>query len=249
MNRNLYLNKLKKIKNIINHVAIIADGNGRWANINGKSRYFGHKEGLKSIMKIINISIYYHIKALTLYVFSTENWKRPETEVNYLMDLFKKTLKKQIYKLNNKNIKLNIIGEKIEFNKELRTYIYESENITKNNTGLILNIAANYGGKWDIIQCIKKIFYKIKNKKISIEDINESIINKNISTYNSPPIDLLIRTGGELRISNFLLWQIAYSELYFTKTLWPDFDKFNFEEALISFYKRTRKFGNLINKG
>ncbi|BBA85060.1 polyprenyl diphosphate synthase [Candidatus Nardonella dryophthoridicola] len=236
------------INKIPNHVAIIMDGNGRWANKKGKPRTFGHKKGTESINKIIDISIYYNLKMLTLYVMSIENInKRPKEEINYIMNIFLNKLKYEINNLNKKNIKINIIGNRKLLNKKLIFYIKETENITKNNNKLILNIAINYSGKWDLIQAFNKINYKLKTGKLKINYISESLINKYISINNKyfSNVDLLIRTGGEKRVSNFLLWNIAYSELYFTDVLWPDFGEKEFIESLISYSKRNRKFGNI----
>ncbi|BBA84798.1 polyprenyl diphosphate synthase [endosymbiont of Pachyrhynchus infernalis] len=232
-------------KYYIKHIAIIMDGNGRWAEKKGKLRKYGHIKGIKVINSIIKFSINLKLKVLTLYAFSSENWNRPYSEVSELFKLFNKTLKNEINSLNKNNIKLNIIGNIKELDKDFQNNIYKSEEITKNNTGLILNIAINYGGKWDIIESFKKVLNKIDYKILSINDINESIINDNLCINDCPPIDLVIRTGGEKRISNFLLWQIAYSELYFTDVLWPDFNKIDFYNAIKNFYKRNRKFGKL----
>ncbi len=235
-----------KKKNILNHIAIIMDGNGRWAINKGLSRILGHKKGLKSLNNIIKFSINYKLNILTLYAFSSENWNRPYLEVFELMRLFSLTIKNQMYFLNKKNVCVKIIGNKSKFSNILNNNINEIEYLTKDNTGLKLNIAIDYSGKWDILNCIRKIFNSIEDKNIEINQINENIIEKNLCLGYLPPVDLLIRTGGEKRISNFLLWQIAYSELFFVKILWPDFTYINFLNIIESYYDRNRKFGYLI---
>ncbi len=232
--------------NKINHIAIIMDGNGRWATKRGLSRILGHKKGLKSLNDIINFSVNINLKILTLYAFSTENWYRPSLEVSELMRLFSLTIKNQMYILHNKNICVNIIGNKNKFYYNLNKNIKDIKYLTKNNTGLKLNIAINYSGKWDIINCIKKILKKNNKSIINIKDINENFVNKNLCLGNLPSVDLLIRTGGEKRISNFLLWQIAYSEIFFVNTLWPDFKCIDFKNIINSFFLRNRKFGKIF---
>ncbi|UDG79459.1 Ditrans,polycis-undecaprenyl-diphosphate synthase ((2E,6E)-farnesyl-diphosphate specific) [Candidatus Ecksteinia adelgidicola] len=230
----------------INHVAIIMDGNRRWAQRHGKLQIFGHKEGIQSIRRVIKFAISHHLKTLTLYVFSSENWNRSVKEVFSLMELFINSLNKELKNLHKNNIKLRVIGEISRFNMTLQEKIHYSENLTKNNNGLILNIAANYGGRWDIIEGTKKIAKKIQNGVLLPEQISESLLNQSMSMGDLSPVDLVIRTGGEYRISNFLLWQIAYSELYFTEILWPDFDELAFQNALNEFSKRKRRFGGTI---
>ncbi|QJC33303.1 polyprenyl diphosphate synthase [Enterobacteriaceae endosymbiont of Donacia clavipes] len=240
------INKLNIKNNNINypkHIAIIMDGNRRWAKKNKKVKFLGHREGVKTVKKIIGFSLKYKIKALTLYAFSSENWKRSNNEVKFLMNLFQEILDIETINLKKKNIRLKIIGNTKEFNIPLQKSIAKAESITKNNNKLLLNIAANYGGRWDITNSIKKIFLNINKGLLNIKDINENIINNYICLNNIFPIDLVIRTGGEYRISNFLIWQIAYSELYFTKKLWPEFNKQDFKKAIKSFVKRNRRFG------
>ncbi|QJC32089.1 di-trans,poly-cis-decaprenylcistransferase [Enterobacteriaceae endosymbiont of Donacia versicolorea] len=240
------INKLN-IKNIdINypkHIAIIMDGNRRWAKKNKKLKFLGHREGVKTVKKIIGLSLKYKIKALTLYAFSSENWKRSSTEVKFLINLFKEILDIETINLKKKNICLKIIGDIKKFNLSLQKSITKAEFITKNNNKLLLNIAVNYGGRWDITNSVKKIVFNINKGLLNPKDINENIINTYTCLSNIFPIDLVIRTGGEYRISNFLIWQIAYSELYFTKKLWPEFDKKDFKKALNFFIKRNRRFG------
>ncbi len=234
---------LKKNNNFnsIKHIAIIMDGNGRWAIKRGLSRILGHKKGLCSLIEIINFSIDNKLNILTLYAFSTENWSRSELEVSELMRLFSLTIKKLMYFLHSKNVCVNIIGNKNKFYFSLKENIRNIQILTKNNNGLKLNIAIDYGGKWDIINCIKKII----RKNISFKNINESLVKKNLCLGNLPSVDLLIRTGGEKRISNFLLWQIAYAEFFFVNILWPDFKCINFKNILNNFFLRNRRFGKI----
>ncbi len=227
------------------HIAIIMDGNGRWAEKKGKSRIIGHRYGVLSLKKIINFSINYKINILTLYAFSIENWSRPYLEVCELMKLFTVSIKNVMYELHRKKVCVKIVGNRNGLPKNLRININKIEFLTKNNKGLKLNIAINYSGKWDIINCIQKIFHKIKNNLINGNDINENIVVQNLCLGYLPDIDLLIRTGGEKRISNFFLWKIAYSEFFFTDILWPDFKCSDFLDILKDFSKRERKFGNI----
>ncbi len=232
-------------KNIPTHVAIIMDGNGRWAKLRDKSRVFGHRRGVKSLKEIIDFSIKYKLKILTLYAFSTENWSRPYIEVYELMRLFNFSIKNQMYILNNKNVCVKIIGDRNRLSLKLCKNISKIEILTQNNTGLKLNIAINYGGKWDIINSVKKIINDIDKKIININNISEKKFVNYLCLGNLPSVDLLIRTGGEKRISNFLLWQIAYSELFFSDILWPDFKYTDLLNILNSFSKRKRRFGNV----
>lgn len=234
-------------KHIPNHVAIIMDGNGRWAKNRNQLRVVGHRAGLKAVRKVVRHASFIGIKALTLYAFSSENWKRPEQEVSSLMSLFVYALNREAKTLNKNNIRLNIIGDISRFSAQLQTMIADVQNMTRNNTGLVLNIAANYGGRWDITQAIKQIISKVDNNLLSIDEINEDIVNEQLSLHDLPAIDLVIRTGGEHRISNFLLWQIAYSEFYFTDILWPDFGLDSLDEAISIFNKRERRFGQVID--
>ncbi|WP_225639144.1 polyprenyl diphosphate synthase [Candidatus Profftia sp. (ex Adelges kitamiensis)] len=226
------------------HVAIIMDGNRRWAHLQGKRFMFGYKYGVKAVRRSIHFAISHGIKILTLYAFSSENWKRPEREVTALIELFIHTLDSGIKRLHKYNIRLKFIGNISRFSYRLQERILRSENITANNNGLILNIAANYGGRWDIIQGVKILATQVKINAIQPSDITENLLNQLLCLYDLVPVDLVIRTGGEYRISNFLLWQIAYSELYFTDVLWPDFDELTFSSALNAFTKRNRRFGN-----
>jgi len=230
-------NKLPK------HLAIIMDGNGRWAKQKGFLRTLGHKNGTKSVTEIVEASAELGISYLTLYAFSTENWNRPKLEVKTLMNLLVSSLKKELKTLQNNNIKLNAIGCLDDLPKKAQKELLEVIEKTKNNTGLTLSLALSYGSREEIIKTIKEISIKVKNNIISPENIDETIINEHLYTLNLPDVDLLIRTSGEQRISNFLLWQIAYAELYFTEILWPDFRKENLYEAILDYQKRERRFG------
>ena len=223
--------------NPINHVAIIMDGNGRWGLKNKKSRNQGHKAGLKTIEKIIKVSIDQKIKFLTLYAFSTENWKRPKIEVNYLLNLLENFLIKKINFLNKQNIKLKILGVK-KFTNKLNKILKTSEKKTSNNDKIQINLAINYGSKTELINAIKKL-------KKSAVTINEKNLTKNLQTKNIPDPELLIRTGNTNRLSNFLLWQLAYSELFFIKKLWPEFNENDYIKILKKFKKIKRNFGNI----
>lgn len=224
-----------------NHIAVIMDGNGRWAKKKLLPRLVGHNKGLDSVKKIIECSIKYKIKTLTLYAFSTENWKRPIKEVEGLLKLFSQSISKESKKIHSNNIKIKFIGDVSILTKALQGKIKKIENETSRNSSLILNIALNYGGRLDIINSVNN-FYKNKIKKIKI---NEKNITNGLYTKGQPDVDLLIRTGGEQRISNFLLWQIAYAELYFSKKLWPDFNEKVFVDALYFFQNTERKFGSI----
>ncbi|RKS84751.1 undecaprenyl pyrophosphate synthetase [Orbus hercynius] len=232
---------------IPHHIAIIMDGNGRWAKNRNQLRAVGHRAGLKAVRKTVQHARMIGVKALTLYAFSSENWKRPEQEVSSLMSLFVYALNREAKDLHKHNIRLNIIGDTSRFPIQLQAMIDKIQTMTCRNSGLILNIAANYGGRWDITHAIKNIIAKVESNDLTIDEINEDIINNEISLYEQPAIDLVIRTGGEHRISNFLLWQIAYSELYFTDILWPDFDRDSLDKAILAFNKRERRFGQVID--
>jgi undecaprenyl diphosphate synthase len=224
--------------NPINHVAIIMDGNGRWGLKNKKSRNSGHKAGLNTVENIIKHTIKNNIKFLTLYAFSTENWKRPQKEISFLFNLLQNFLKKKTNKLNKNGIKLKIIGDKSNFSNKLKKALINSEKITKNNKKLQINLALNYGAKNEILNAISLI----KKKKISFTENN---INKNLYTNDSPNPDILIRTGNTKRLSNFLLWQIAYTEIFFEKKLWPEFSTQDYNRILEKFKQLKRNFGNI----
>ena len=226
-----------------NHLAIIMDGNGRWAKQQGLLRVIGHENGTKSVRQTVEASAELGIKNLTLYAFSTENWNRPKLEVRTLMKLLVKSLKKEIKTLQDNNIKLAAIGCLDDLPKKAHKELLDVIEKTKTNTNMTLTLALSYGSREEIVNVIKELSLKVKNNIISVESIDESIINKHLYTQNLPDVDLLIRTSGEQRISNFLLWQIAYAELYFTDILWPDFKKENLYEALINYQNRERRFG------
>ena len=223
--------------NPVNHVAIIMDGNGRWGLKHKNSRNAGHKFGLKTVESIIKASIKSKIKFLTLYAFSTENWKRPKKEIKYLFNLLENFLINKVEKLNNKNVKLKIIGVK-NFSYKLNRLLIKSENKTKKNTRLQINLALNYGSKSELLNAFKKL-------KISKKEINEKNLNKYLQTAGIPDPDLIIRTGNTNRLSNFLLWQLAYSEIFFEKKLWPDFTEKDFFKIINKFKKIKRNFGNI----
>ncbi|BET98183.1 (2E,6E)-farnesyl-diphosphate-specific ditrans,polycis-undecaprenyl-diphosphate synthase [Xenorhabdus sp. TCT-1] len=225
------------------HVAIIMDGNGRWAKKRGKLRVFGHRAGIKAVRSAVSFSVKHNINSLTLYAFSSENWNRPQQEVSSLMELFVFALDNEVKSLHKHNVKLSVIGDISRFSSRLQERICRSVELTAGNTGLQLNIAANYGGRWDLVQSFKQIAEKIDANELSPEEITETTVDNFINLSKQPEVDLVIRTGGEHRISNFLLWQIAYAELYFTDILWPDFDETVFEGAINAFAKRERRFG------
>ncbi|WEO85159.1 polyprenyl diphosphate synthase [Pasteurella multocida] len=229
--------------NIPQHVAIIMDGNGRWAQQKGKMRIFGHKNGVKAVREAVSYARKVGIKVLTLYAFSSENWNRPKKEVNALMALFMQELDLEVKKLHKNNIKLNILGDVTGFSASLQNKIHQAEKLTENNTALTLNIAANYGGCWDIVQATKSLAQQVKEGKLAVDEINAQVLQQALVTKEQPQVDLLIRTSGEQRISNFLLWQIAYAELYFSDVLWPDFNEKEFNEAIIAYQQRHRRFG------
>ncbi|MFC4722488.1 isoprenyl transferase [Geojedonia litorea] len=231
------------IEKLPNHLAIIMDGNGRWAKQKGLLRVIGHENGTKSVREVVEASAEIGIKHLTLYAFSTENWNRPQLEVQTLMNLLVRSLKKEIKTLQDNNIKLSAIGSLNDLPKKAHAELKEVIEKTKDNTRMTLTLALSYGSREELISAVKKLALKVKNNIISAEKIDESIINKHLYTQNLPDVDLLIRTSGEQRISNFLLWQIAYAELYFTDILWPDFKKQDLYEALINYQNRERRFG------
>lgn len=219
------------------------DGNGRWAEQKGLPRLFGHQSGVNSVKKVVEVARKNKINYLTLYAFSQENWSRPKEEIGTLMKLLVETLRDEFEDLLNNNIKLNAIGNlsllPVNVQKELKEIIFE----TSNNSGMTLTLALSYGSRQELINAVKEISLKVKNDLIDVEKIDDSLIKNNLYSPNLPDVDLLIRTSGEKRISNFLLWQIAYSELYFTDIYWPDFDENEFINALIEYKKRERRFG------
>ncbi len=225
------------------HIAIIMDGNGRWAKQRHYPRFIGHREGVKAVEAIVKHCIELDVKVLSLFAFSSENWRRPSKEVRLLMDLFQLSLKQQVKHLHKNNISLHIIGDISKFSPNLQKQIKESQQLTKNNTGLTLNIAANYGGRWDIVQAVQTIVNKLTMGKVDANAFSEQTISDALTTAILPEPDLFIRTGGEKRVSNFLLWQMAYTELFFTDTLWPDFNASSLNQAIASFTERERRFG------
>lgn len=225
------------------HIAIIMDGNGRWAKQRYQPRFMGHKAGVKAVETIVKHCVERGVLVLSLFAFSSENWRRPSKEVSLLMDLFALVLKQQVKRLNDNNICLRIIGDVTKFSPSLQKQIVEAQAVTKNNTGLIINVAANYGGRWDITQSVKSIVKQVERGQLTSDDITEELITGGLQTSDLDEPDLFIRTGGEQRVSNFLLWQMAYTEFYFTDTLWPDFDKNALDKAIESFASRERRFG------
>jgi undecaprenyl diphosphate synthase len=235
-------------KEIINdsipkHIAIIMDGNGRWAKKRNQSRDYGHKAGKESVNKIVEACAELGIKNLTLFAFSTENWNRPKLEIDFLMKLLLLSLNKELKSLNKNNIRFKTIGNLERFPKKVASYLKEVAKETQGNNRMTLTLALNYGARKEIVNAIQAIGDKVKNNLISLKNIDESVINQHLYTHYLPDVDLLIRTSGEKRISNFLLWQIAYAELYFTKKLWPDFSKEDLYKAIVNYQKRERRFG------
>lgn len=225
------------------HLAIIMDGNGRWAKKRHLPRMLGHQEGLKVVRKIVKTCGEKGVEALTLFAFSSENWQRPPQEVNHLMTLFLNTLKGEIEKLNQNNVQLRMVGSLTRFKEPLRQWIEKSQQLTAKNTGLKLIIAVDYSGQWDIIQAAQALARQVKAGTLQSEDITQDLFANYLSLSDLPPPDLLIRTSGEYRISNFLLWQLAYTELYFTETLWPDFNEEELHKAFLFYSQRERRFG------
>ena len=227
------------------HVAIIMDGNGRWATKRGLPRTFGHNKGVSVLKEIIKVSKNLGCKVLTVYAFSTENWTRPSNEVNFLINLFEKVLKKEINEIHQESIKINFIGELAPFPKSLKSIINSSEALTRNNKDFILNVCVNYGGRQEIVKVAKEIALKSYSGEIKPSEVNEELINSKLLTQGIKDPELLIRTSGEKRISNFLLWQLAYSEIYISEVFWPDFDEYEFLKAIIDYQSRNRRFGGI----
>jgi undecaprenyl diphosphate synthase len=240
---NMSLETTINKENLPKHLAIIMDGNGRWAKKQGFLRAVGHENGTKSVRITVETCAQLGIQNLTLYAFSTENWNRPKLEVDTLMKLLISSLKKELKTLINNNIRLNSIGNLDKLPNSAKKELMEVIEKTKNNSHMTLTLALNYGAREEIINAVKNISDKVKNNIISIDSIDESIINEHLYTQNLPDVDLVIRTSGEHRISNFLLWQIAYAEFYFTEVLWPDFRDEHLYEAIISYQQRERRFG------
>ena len=227
------------------HIGFILDGNGRWASNKGLPRAIGHKRGAENVELILRECLRLNIQHVTLYAFSTENWQRPVYEIKTLMSLFKYFLNKKLTQLHEENVKVAIVGDISPFSKIIQKYIKNLEDLTKDNDGMHLNLALNYGGRDEIVRATKRISTLILEKKINIEQIDEDMFSNNLDNGSEPDPDLIIRTAGERRLSNFLLWQSAYSELYFSDKTWPDFSNKDLELALTEYQRRTRKFGGL----
>ncbi len=234
---------LKTDNSIPRHIAIIMDGNGRWAENRNKARFMGHRAGVDAVRGVVESCAKQGVKVLTLFAFSSENWRRPKKEVSLLMELFMTALGHEVRRMHKNNVRLQIIGDKERFSSALQKRIKKAEELTKDNSGLTVVVAANYGGRWDIAQAAKNLAELVRNGELSVDDITPERMATCISLNDLPEPDLFIRTGGEKRISNFLLWQLAYTELYFTDTLWPDFNDDSLADAIMSFSLRQRRFG------
>jgi len=229
------------------HVAIIMDGNGRWANCRGLLRSAGHTAGVKTLKNILKTAVNLKLEALTVYAFSTENWKRPPGEVNFLMHLFSEYLEREKQEMHQNNVRIKFLGRMEDFAPALQKLMRDSVELMKNNTGVKFNVAADYGGQDEIIRAAQKLAHRVKSGDLSPENISAKLFENELDTAGQPPVDLLIRTSGDLRVSNFLLWQAAYAEFWFTNTPWPEFTPEEFIDALIDFGKRNRRFGALNN--
>lgn len=239
---------MKNELNIPRHIAIVMDGNGRWAKQKHRPRFMGHKEGVETVREIVKTSSKIGVECLSLFAFSSENWKRPEEEITNLMGLFMMALDREAKSLARNNVRLQIVGDLSKFSEKLQNKIKQVEERTAKSTGLRLIVAANYGGRWDVTQAVKSLANQVVEGQISPDEISEDLISKNLSTYHLkdkgiPDPDLFIRTGGEKRISNFLLWQMAYAELYFSDVLWPDFKENELLKAITDYSSRQRRFG------
>jgi len=239
MDKKLHIN----LQRVPRHVAVIMDGNGRWAKGKGMARVFGHKNALTSVRESVAAASEIGVQAITLYAFSTENWNRPKLEVNALMSLLVSSLKKELPGFHKNNVKINAIGDLKSLPSKAQKVLSEVIDATQNNSKIILTFALSYGSREEIVNTIKNISKKVVNNELEIEEIDEKVINNHLYTFNLPDVDLMIRTSGEQRISNFLLWQMAYAELYFTNVLWPDFRKSDFFDAIIEYQNRERRFG------
>ena len=230
-------------ENLPQHIAVIMDGNGRWAKKKGARRVFGHKNAVKAVRDVTESSAELGIKYLTLYAFSTENWSRPKAEVEALMKLLVSTIRKEVKTLIKNNVKLQSIGNTDDLPKVCQRELKEAMELTKDHTGLTLNLALSYSGRWDIVNAVKGIAHDVKSGKIEPDDVDSNLFSKYLSTSEMPDPELMIRTSGEMRVSNFLLWQLAYSEIYISPILWPDFRREHLYEAIIDYQKRERRFG------
>jgi len=237
------MKELIDTQRIPQHVAVIMDGNGRWAKKKGAARIFGHRNAIKAVREVSESSAEIGIKYLTLYAFSTENWNRPKEEINALMQLLVRTIRNEVPTLMKNNIRLHTIGNKETLPSDCQDSLQKAITETAKNTGMTLVLALSYSGRWEILNAVKSLAKDIENKKISSEQITDLVFANYLNTYNIPDPELIIRTSGEMRISNFLLWQLAYSELFFTEVLWPDFRREHLYEALLAYQSRERRFG------
>ena len=242
---NNELVKLIDKKKVPEHVAIIMDGNGRWATKKGLPRTYGHNKGVSVLKEIIKVSKKLGCKVLTVYAFSTENWSRPKKEVEFLLNLFNEVLRNEIEEIHQESIKIKFIGDLTPFPDTLKAVLKSSENLTKDNRDFVLNVCVNYGGRQEIVKVAKKLALKSISGEIKPSDVNEELFNSELLTKGIMDPELLIRTSGEKRISNFLLWQLAYSEIYISDVLWPDFNEFEFLKAIIDYQSRNRRFGGI----
>jgi len=243
--RNNDLSKRIDKQKLPEHIAIIMDGNGRWATKQGMPRTYGHKRGVNVLKEILKVSKNLGCKILTVYAFSTENWTRPTKEVNFLINLFSEVLKNEIEEIHEESTKIKFIGDLNPFPETLKKIISNSETLTKNNNDFLLNVCVNYGGRQEIVKVAKELALKSSSGEINPSDINEELFNSELLTQGIKDPELLIRTSGEKRISNFLLWQLAYSEIYISDVLWPDFNEFEFLKAIIDYQSRNRRFGGI----
>lgn len=244
---SLFRKKTREIdeQNLPNHIGVIMDGNGRWAKKRGLPRSAGHSAGADALKKIVTEANKIGIKYITVYAFSTENWKRPKEEVDYLMNLLLDYLRNAEKTLSGENVVIRAIGSRTELSQEIREQIVKTENFTKNNTGIVMNIALNYGGREEITNAARSLAKKAVDGEISVSDIDGIALGNELYTASEPDVDLLIRTSGEQRLSNFMLWQVSYAELWFTDKLWPDFKPDDLRQAIIDFQSRKRRFGGL----
>ena len=243
--KNINLFNQIDIKRIPDHVAIIMDGNGRWASKKGLARSFGHNQGVSTLKEIIKVSKNLGCKVLTVYAFSTENWSRPNKEVDFLINLFEKVLIKEINEIHQESIKIKFIGDLSPFPETLKSVLNSSEALTRNNKNFILNVCINYGGRQELVKVAQEIAKKSFSREIKPCEVNEELIKSELLTQGVQDPELLIRTSGEKRISNFLLWQLAYSEIYISEVLWPDFDESEFFKAIFDYQSRDRRFGGI----
>ncbi|RFA37740.1 isoprenyl transferase [Virgibacillus dokdonensis] len=239
------IESLKNTENIPNHVAIIMDGNGRWAKKRSLPRIAGHKEGVDAVVKTVRAAHKSNVNILTLYAFSTENWKRPQKEIDFLMKLPKEFLHIHLPELMERNVRIQTIGDFEALPEHTKEAVQYAMDKTKNNNGLLLNFALNYGSRYEIIQAMKHVVTDVQNEKLHLEAISEEVFNKYLYTKELSDPDLLIRTSGEQRLSNFLLWQLAYTEFWFTEVLWPDFDEAVFKQAIEEYQQRQRRYGGI----